>query len=211
MADASATLLLVDDHPLFHAGLLSVLQARRPGYTLLSAEDSASGLEAIRYADIDLVLIDIVLPDIDGFDALARFQLAAPGVPRVLISGRDDPATVARARRSGASGFISKSWSPGALVGAIDKVLEGECLFGRPEGQEDSGGGLIADGADSLTLRQREVLSLLVEGKCNKDIGRRLEIADRTVRAHLTEIFHMLGVQSRVQAILEAQRIGLSP
>jgi DNA-binding NarL/FixJ family response regulator len=202
MGGDPANLLLVDDHPLFHAGLRSVLHTQRPQYSLLSAGDAATGLELIASrGDIDLVLIDIVLPGEDGFAAVARYGREAPTVPLVLISGREDPATVGRARRSGASGFIAKSWPPAALLHVIDEVLKGGSAFEPPP---DAG-----DDARSLTLRQLEVLSLLAQGKSNKDIGWRLGIADRTVRAHLTEVFQAVGASSRVQAVLSAQRLGL--
>ena len=210
MADAAATLLLVDDHPLFHAGLRAVLQSWRPGYKLLSAGDARAGLQALGAREFDLVLLDIMLPGQDGFEAVALYRQAFPTIPRVLISGRDDPDLPMRASRSGASGFVSKAWPPAALVQIIDCVLQGGCVYELPSGADACGADASAGGTEALTLRQMEVLSLLVQGKCNKEIGRRLDIADRTVRAHLTEIFQALGVQSRVQAILQAQRMGFA-
>lgn len=208
MADAAATLLLVDDHPLFHAGLRAVLQSQRPGYKLLGAADAEAGLEALSAREFDLVLLDIMLPGADGFEALIQYQRAFPTVPRAIISGREDPDLPMRASRSGASAFVSKAWPPAALVQVIDRVLGGECVYERPPDSDTPGAGAAQRGAEALTLRQMEVLSLLVQGKCNKEIGRRLDIADRTVRAHLTEIFQALGVHSRVQAVLQAQRMG---
>ena len=204
MGGDPANLLLVDDHPLFHAGLRSVLRAQRPAYELMSAGDAAAGLEVIRgRGDIDLVLIDIMLPGDDGFAAVASYGREAPTVPRVLISGREDPVTLGRVRKSGVSGFIAKSWPPAALIHVIDSVLEGGAAFEPPRSAAAP-----MDG-DGLTLRQLEVLSLLAQGKSNKDISRRLGIADRTVRAHLTEVFQAVGASSRIQAILNAQRMGL--
>jgi DNA-binding NarL/FixJ family response regulator len=196
-----ANLLLEDDHPLFHAGLRSVLHAQRPQYELLSAADAASVMKLIsERGDIDLVLIDIVLPGEDGFAAVARYGREAPTTPIVMISGREDPATLGRVKKSGVSGFIAKSWPPAALIHVIDRVLEGGAAFEPPAAAAE---------ADGLTLRQLEVLALLAQGKSNKDIGRRLGIADRTVRAHLTEVFQTVGATSRVQAVLNAQRMGL--
>jgi DNA-binding NarL/FixJ family response regulator len=205
-----ATLLLVDDHPLFHAGLASMLQSARPRWRLLSAHDASQGLEMIRaHPDIDLVLVDIVLPGIDGFDALAEFGKACPQLPRVTISGREDAAARLRARHCGASGFISKAWTPERIAQVLDTVLDGGSGF------DETAPAAGADGDDGngsgLTPRQVEVLSLLAEGRSNKDIEFRLGIAERTVRAHLTEIFQALGAQTRVQAILQAQKRGLIP
>lgn len=203
MGGDPANLLLVDDHPLFHAGLASVLRGLRPGYRLLSAGDAVAGLDVIcSRGDIDLVLMDIMLPGEDGFTAVERYAREAPTTPLVLISGREDAATLARAQRSGVSGFIAKSWPPSALIHVIDRVLEGGIAFEPPPAAG-------AGEPDALTLRQFEVLSLLAQGKSNKDIGRRLGIADRTVRAHLTEVFQAVGATSRIQAILNAQRLGL--
>jgi DNA-binding NarL/FixJ family response regulator len=207
---AEATLLLVDDHPLFHAGLASMLRTARPGWRLLSAHDAAQGLEMIRADDgIDLVLVDIVLPGIDGFDALAEFGKACPQLPRVTISGREDAAARLRARHCGASGFISKAWAPERIAAVLDAVLDGGSGFDDGAAQAPGHG---EDGdAANLTPRQVEVLSLLAEGHSNKEIEYRLSIAERTVRAHLTEIFQALGAQTRVQAILQAQKLGLIP
>jgi len=209
MSGASASLLLVDDHPLYHAGLASVLLVLRPDYRLLSASDAAAGLHLLDgRSDIDLVLVDIVLPGADGFEAVAQYGRAHPEVPRVLISGRDDAATMLRASRSGASGFVSKAWPAEQLVWVVERVLAGASGFDTPAAVEPRAFGKGLRKQD-LTLRQIEVLCLLAEGKSNKEIADRLEIADRTVRAHLTEMFQALGVASRVQAVLQAQQLGL--
>jgi DNA-binding NarL/FixJ family response regulator len=208
MTDADACLLLVDDHPLYHAGLASVLAALRPGCRLLSAPDAAAGLALLdARGDIDLVLIDILLPGMDGFEAAALYGRAHPQAPRVLISGRDDLATQLRASRSGASGFVSKAWPVEQLIDVIERVLAGGSGFEAPARAAPARG--EAPRAQDLTLRQIEVLCLLAEGKSNKEIANRLAISDRTVRAHLTETFQALGVASRVQAVLQAQQLGL--
>jgi DNA-binding NarL/FixJ family response regulator len=205
--DAALRILLVDDHPLFHAGLAAVLAASRPAYQLLSAPDANSGLALMDAQPVDLVLLDIMLPGCDGFEAVALYGQRRPDVPRVLISGREDPPTRVRASRSGASGYIAKSWPPAALLHVIDRVLAGDSCYAPPEGELTAE--VDAGPPPSLTERQMEVLELLSQGRSNKEIGRRLDIADRTVRAHLTEIFMVLGVTSRVQAVLHAQRLGL--
>jgi len=204
--ETTATLLLVDDHPLYHAGLGSVLQAAHPGYRLLGAADAAAG-HALLMSDstIDLILVDIVLPGTDGFDAVADYGRACPHVPRLLISGREDQATLVRASRSGASGFVAKSWPVERLLKVIERVLAGGSGFDARTDAQPASGGI----GQQLTLRQIEVLCLLAEGKSNKEIAHRLDIADRTVRAHLTELFQALGVVSRVQAVLQAKQLGI--
>jgi len=211
MRDDKITLLLVDDHPLYHAGLSSVLARLRPNYRLLSASDMTEGLaQLVAHPDIDLVLVDIVLPRGDGFDAVAEYGNAFPHVPRVLISGRDDKATLVRASRSGASGFISKAWPVERAVALIERVLDGKPGF-ENESSPGNGADKIARSKEDLTLRQIEVLCLLSEGKSNKEIAHALDIAERTVRAHLTELFHALDVGTRINAVLRAQQLGLVP
>ena len=211
MSGAGVTLLLVDDHPLYHAGLASVLATLRPNFTLLSASDAEQGLQMLAaHPGIDLVLVDIVLPKGDGFDAVAEYGQSYPHVPRMLISGRDDKATLVRASRSGASGFISKAWPVERAVAHIEHVLAGKTGF-ETEAAGVNGTNGRARCKEDLTLRQIEVLCLLSEGKSNKEIAHALDIAERTVRAHLTELFHALDVGSRINAVLKAQQLGLVP
>ncbi len=209
MGDGAVTLLLVDDHPLYHAGLSSVLRTLKPDYHLLSASDCAAGLVALRTnPDIDLVLVDIVLPGADGYEAVAEYGRTFPHVPRVLISGREDKATFVRASRSGASGFVSKAWPVERFVALIERVLAGGTGF------EEAGHAHVNGGPgrkQNLTLRQIEVLCLLSQGKSNKEIAHALDIAERTVRAHLTELFHALSVGTRMNAVLKAQQLGIVP
>lgn len=209
----NTTLLLVDDHPLYHAGLTSVLKNLKPSFTLLGAADAQAGLALMReHQRIDLVLIDIVLPGMDGFEAVSVYGDAFPYIPRVLISGREDAATATRASHCGASGFICKSWSVERMVQLMERVLWGGSGFepvSASTAASLSASPSNGEGRQHLTLRQIEVLSLLAEGKSNKEIARDLDIADRTVRAHLTELFQTLGVRSRTQALLHAQTLGL--
>lgn len=213
MQNDPVTLLLVDDHPLYHAGLTSVLKTLKPAYALLGAPDAQAGLALLRaQARVDLVLIDIVLPGMDGFEAVAAYGAVFPFIPRMLISGREDAATISRASRCGASGFVCKSWSVERMVKLIERVLDGGPGFEHEYGIDSQAQAApTQDGTarQHLTLRQIEVLSLLAEGKSNKEIARQLDIADRTVRAHLTELFQALGVRSRTQALIHAQSLRL--
>ena len=212
MQNDPVTLLLVDDHPLYHAGLTSVLQTLKPAYTLLGATDAQAGLALLRERQrVDLVLIDIVLPGMDGFEAVTAYGAVFPYIPRMLISGREDAATISRASHCGASGFVCKSWSVERMVRLIERVLDGGSGFDHEYGIDaQAPAAPVNDEArQHLTLRQIEVLSLLAEGKSNKEIARQLDIADRTVRAHLTELFQALGVRSRTQALIHAQSLRL--
>ncbi len=129
----SACLLLVDDHPLFRDGFAQMLRDRRPGWTLRLAGSAAEGLAALDGGlPVDLIIVDIQLPDGDGVEALEAIGRLHPTVPRVVISGREDPATRHRVGRSGASGFIAKAAPAEAIVAAIDAVLGGCLAFDAP-------------------------------------------------------------------------------
>ena len=195
--------LLVEDHPLFRDGFASMLQHSRPDWRLEVAGSAREALDLLGDgADIDLAIVDINLPDLDGFQTARAIADQAPQTPRVMISGREDAAARLRSRDCGAAGFISKAWQPDEIIGALDRVLSGLTVFEAP----DAG---AARPRASLTPRQLEVLALLAEGRSNKAIERQMGIAPRTVRAHLTEIFQLLQVDGRVQAILQARLLGL--
>lgn len=203
--------LLIDDHPLFHEGLASAFARLAPDLSIVSAESVQSGLELLRRSpNIDLALVDLILPQSDGLTALTLYAEEFPHIPRVLISGKEDPRVVRRARDAGASGFIHKSMSLDRLLAVLRRVLDGHAYF---ELGADPLPEVSAPSTDEphgeLTLRQLEVLKLLGQGRSNKEISAALAIADRTVRAHLTELFRTLKVASRTQAILAAQRLGL--
>lgn len=192
--------LLVEDHPLFRDGFAAMLKHHRPDWSLATAGTAGEALEMLADCQPDLAIIDIQLPDIDGFEAARAIAARAPLTPRLMISGREDDAARRRSRDCGASGFISKGWSAERIIAMIEQVLAGGVAFDPPES--------AASGA-ALTARQLEVLSLLAAGHSNKAIERKMNIAPRTVRAHLTEIFHLLEADGRVQAILKARLMGI--
>jgi DNA-binding NarL/FixJ family response regulator len=198
------TVLLVEDHPLFRDGFASMLQHRRPDWRLQVAGSAREALEILgNGAATDLVIVDINLPDLDGFQTVRAIAGQAPQTPRVMISGREDAAAQLRSRDCGAAGFISKAWLPEEIIAALERVLAGLTVFEAAPNRE------APASRGALTPRQLEVLSLLAEGRSNKAIERQMGIAPRTVRAHLTEIFQILGVDGRVQAILQARLMGL--
>ncbi len=198
-------ILLVDDHPLYHEGLASALRHAGGGLALVSAETVEDGLaRATADADIELVLLDLVLPNSSGLEAITRFGAALPLLPRVLVSGRLDAGIIETARRRGASGFIAKSWPLARIVASIETVLAGGVDFSMLVALRS-----VEQAPAELSQRQCAVLDMLARGKSNKEMARSLQIAERTVRAHLTGLFHALGASSRVQALLQAQRRGL--
>ena len=194
-------LLLIDDHPLFVDGFATMIRQARPDWHFAFAHSSHEGVARLAEdTDFDLVIVYLQLPDRDGFATIAAIALICPHLPRLVISGREDAAARMRAQAAGASGFIVKSLPPERMIAVIDDVAAGRSGFAA---------------ADSLTAlpcllpRQLDALTLLAEGHANKEIRFRLNIAERTVRAHLTELFATLGVQTRVNAIIRAREISL--
>lgn len=193
-------ILVVDDHPLYREGMVSALRARLPGLEVLGAGSAEDGMAVLeQHPETDVVLIDLRLPDMDGFGALAAYAQRFPTVSRVLISGQDGAEIVRRAFEAGASGFIPKSMAVDEVVAAIRRVLDGG-VFVPPQGAPRAQCG--------LTLRQLEVLRLLGAGYTNKEIARALDITERTAKAHVAAIFEALGADNRTQAVVAAQRQG---
>lgn len=192
-----ANILLVDDHPLFRDGFAHMVRVMRPDWTLHFAESATQALAWQARMPLDLVIVDVGLPGDDGFELVKAIAARAPTLPQMLISGREDAAVRMRARMSGVRSFIAKTTPPEDIARTIDAVLAGLTRF------ED-----VAD-IPVLTARQTEILMLLAAGHGNKEIRHRLNIAERTVRAHLTDLFQLLGANSRMQALIRARELGL--
>jgi two-component system nitrate/nitrite response regulator NarL len=213
--------LIVDDHPLFREGLRQVLQGLPNSKEVIAEGDAARALElAATRTDLELVLIDLSMPGMDGFTALARFARDAPGLPVVVVSANEDAAEVRRALALGAVGYIPKSTPPNQLLDALRLVMGGGMYVpslllraAQPRAAPQASRGAAADedsaSDQSLTDRQLAVLALLSQGKSNKLIARELDLAEKTVKAHVTAVFRTLGVVNRTQAALEARRLGL--
>ncbi len=213
--------LMIDDHHLIRDGLRPVLeQLAEPGeaVTVLEAASLADALgQAAAHPDLDLALLDLRLPDVTGFEALANLQQRNPSLPIVVMSGDSDPAVVRQALEHGALGFIPKSSSRQVIVSALRLVLSGGTYIPREAMQQAGSAPAAAARAPGpagdlgLTPRQAEVLALLLAGKSNKVICRELNLAEGTVKNHVAAVFRALDVTTRVQAVIAAARLGIKP
>jgi DNA-binding NarL/FixJ family response regulator len=199
-------ILIVDDHPLFRAGFHAVLEQSALEAGVLSVSSVPEALQTLQKdADIGLVLLDIHLKGDDGFAALKIIGERFPTTACIMISGDEQQSIVARAVQSGASGFIPKSFTADEMIAAIQKVLAGEVFVPQSATLTPS------EQPTGLTLRQLEVISMLGRGFSNKEIARALDVAERTVKAHVSAVFEALNVRNRTQAVLVAQRRGFLP
>lgn len=198
-------ILIVDDHPLFRAGFHAVLEQSALDAGVLSVSSIAEAMQALqRDSDIALVLLDIHLRGDDGFTALKTIGERFPTTACIMISGDEGQGVASRAVASGASGFIPKSFTAEEMIAAIQKVLAGDVFV-------PATASLAPAEPHGLTLRQLEVISMLGRGFSNKEIARALDVAERTVKAHVSAVFEALNVKNRTQAVLVAQRRGYLP
>jgi DNA-binding NarL/FixJ family response regulator len=204
--------LVVDDHPLILEALAQLLPQLSPGTVVSLAHDRAEAEAALDDGpDIALVLLDLALPGTRGLDFLADMQLDYPGVPVVVLSATHDRATVTAALAAGARGFIPKTANAAELVEALRKAIDGTIAVAGDLREELAGDGVhLSPDELGLTLRQADVLRLLVQGKPNKLICRDLKLSEGTVKVHVSAILRALRVRSRTQAVAELARRGIS-
>jgi two-component system nitrate/nitrite response regulator NarL len=207
-------LLIVDDHAMVRAGLAALLRQPRYDVQVLQARNASEGIDMIRAnSDIDVVLLDVSMPGMNGFEAVREFGRARPDLPIILLTASEDPADVRRGLAAGALGYVPKSSSPDTLMSAIRLVLSGEIyvptVMLRGDDVDAAGTKATAGAPLPLTKRQTEVLQMLDRGLSNKAIGRELELSERTVKAHITAIFKSLRVTNRSEAVEFARRAAL--
>lgn len=200
-------IIVADDHTLFREGLRHLLAQLAADLALFEAADH-DGLATLidRHPDADLVLVDLAMPGQDGLAALDGLVRAAATTPVVVLSASEEPETIRRALDCGAAGFIPKREKTAVMLSALRLVLSGGVYLPPMLVQAGAAGG---GGRTALTPRQRDVLHYLIEGRSNKDIGRRLDLSEATVKAHISAIFKVLGVSNRTQAARAAGRLGL--
>lgn len=206
--------LVVDDHALIRDAMHAVLQSVDVAATVYTAGTGAEARAALAAGPgVDLALLDLHLPDADGLALLAEFRTAYPAMAVVLLSGERDAGVVRRALDGGAVGFIPKTEPREVLARALSLVLAGgvyvprEALGSLPPPAAPSTDG-DSPRALGLTDRQIDVLSLMMKGRTNKHICRELNLAEPTVKNHVTAILRALQVSSRTEAVLAVTQRG---
>jgi DNA-binding NarL/FixJ family response regulator len=198
-------ILLADDHDVVRRGLTALLDGAE-GFAVVGA--AADGEEAVALAgehEPDVVLMDLSMPGVDGIEATRRLMAARPESRVVVLTSFSDRERILLALDAGAVGYLLKDAEPDELLRGIEAAARGESPLAPKAAKAVLTARAESRPAAELTAREQEVLGLLAEGLANKQIARRLGIAEKTVKAHLTSVFQSIGVTDRTQAALWAR------
>ncbi|MGW7104264.1 response regulator [Streptomyces sp. NPDC054838] len=212
MADTPIRVLLVDDHQVVRRGLRTFLEVQEDIEVVGEAADGEEGIARAGELRPDVILMDVKMPGTDGIEALRRLRDLANPARVLVVTSFTEQRTVVPALRAGAAGYVYKDIDPDALAGAIRSVHAGHVLL-QPEvaeallAQEDQPSSSPRAGA--LTDREREVLSLIADGRANREIARALVLSEKTVKTHVSNILMKLDLSDRTQAALWAVRHGI--
>ncbi len=214
--------LLVDDHAMVRRGMRDFLALHDDLEIVGEAADGATAIEQAAALRPDVVVMDLLMPGVDGIDATARIKAADPDVEIVAITSFVEEARIVAALEAGASGFLLKDAEADELAAAIRAAASGEVhldpavagivarrMRNRPGGGAGGGAERGGDAIGSLTARERDVLGAVARGLSNRAIADELGITERTARTHVSNILAKLGLASRTQAALLAVQHGL--
>ena len=212
--------LMVDDHALFRDGMRYVLQQLADEVEVIDSGNFVDGMkQAANNPDIDLALLDLNMPGSEGVKSILVFHETNPGIPLVVVSGSDQREDIEKVMEYGAMGFISKLSSSKIMLAALRMVLDGG-VYLPPQLLQQAMAGLDQGGVDKrsvrsnknwLTTRQMQTLLLLAEGLSNKEISEKLNLAEGTVKIHTAAVYQALRVNTRLEAVSAARRLGFLP
>lgn len=211
-------ILIADDHPVFLNGLRMLLELKGEGIEVVAtARDGREALERLRDTPVDVALLDIVMPGMDGVEVARRIREEHPGTRVLMLTTFDDRKLIGESLRGGALGYLLKDAPVEKIVQAVRTVHQGDIYISPraaasladPEGPErriHEEQRLI----DSLSTREQQVLYLLANGKDNLQIAEDLHLGEHTVRNYVSRIYEVIGAHNRAQAVLWARTNGLS-
>ncbi|MGQ8364879.1 response regulator [Glaciecola sp. 1036] len=209
------TLLIADDHPLYRDALKGALNMNFSELKILESEDLNGTVNQLMKSEVDLLLLDLHMPGSSDLFGFLHIQKQFPDLPIAVVSGTEDTALISKIVGLGASGFIPKTASAREITDAINAILEGDVWVPEKLRQQiellDDEFTTLAENVASLTPSQYKVLCYMRDGLLNKQIGYNLDIAEATVKAHVTAIFRKLGINNRTQAVLIASQLQLEP
>ncbi|WP_028482680.1 response regulator [Pseudovibrio exalbescens] len=201
--------IIADDHPLFRGAMKQTIEKLFAAATISEVGSLEEVTETLdREEDVDLVFLDLTMPGMRGFSGLMYLRAQYVGVPVLVVSATEDPATIRSCIEFGASGFIPKSLGIDVIQEAVSTVMAGG-IWTPPDidlSVEDEAS-KMARRLASLTPQQVRVLMMLSQGLLNKQIAYELSVSEATVKAHVSAILQKLGVESRTQAVIAAAKI----
>jgi DNA-binding NarL/FixJ family response regulator len=202
------SVLVAEDHSVMRGGLVELLGVADDLEVVGTAANGAEAIELARELRPDVVLMDISMPGVDGIEATGPILEAEPDTRVVMLTAFSDRDRVVAALDAGAIGYLLKDSEPDEVLEAIRAAARGDAPL-APRAARHLLAARSEEQRADLSKREREVLALVTEGLPNKLIARRLEISEKTVKAHLTSVFQRIGVSDRTQAALWAQRHGI--
>ncbi|KXO12095.1 MULTISPECIES: response regulator [Marinobacter] len=214
-------ILIADDHPLFREAISNVIASGFENTEIIETENLDNALEIAKNTDdLDLILLDLNMPGMHGLNGLITLRNEAPSLPVVIVSAEEDKQVVLQAITYGAIGFITKSSPRSEMTGAIQQILNGNVYLpsdiirtskeNHSRKHRNDENAISPEMLNSLTRRQLLVLERMAKGESNKQIAYNLNIAETTVKAHVSAILRKLAVHNRVQAILSAGDVDFS-
>jgi len=208
--------LIVDDHALVRHGLALIVQAAFEDAEVAEAENAPQAIDALETDGVDIALLDVRMPDVDGIELLKKIKARWPDVPVIMLTSFDHAKYARAALAEGAAGYMLKDSTPSDLQQAIKvamsgggNVLSSKVIQNLFDDMQAPSPASAEPQPANLTNREMEILDLLVEGKSNRDISTDLFLSEKTVKAHLAAVFRKLGVSNRTQAAMAALNMGL--
>jgi len=207
-------ILIADDHPLFRVALKDTLSLIDGEELQIIEASTLSEAKELANDELDLILLDLSMPQSSGFSGLLALRSQVPSVPIVIISASEDIETVRSSAQYGAMGFIPKTSAPEDMANAISTILKGgrywptEDAMNAPAPEERQRRSEFEDKIRKLTPSEMRVLEFMSEGLANKQIAYKLDIKESTVKTHVTALLRKLDVFNRTQAVLAAKEMG---
>ena len=210
----SVTLILADDHPIVRQGLRHLLEGE-PGFLILA--EAGDGLEALRLVELlkpRILIVDMMMPGLNGLEVLRQVKKISPSTRTIVLSMQSADAYVIEALKNGAAGYVLKETGPGELVKAVNEVTLGNQFLSAKLSERFQNSGreiqdTPPDAYETLTLREREIFQMTVEGLTSQEIGEKLMISPRTVEIHRSNLTAKLGIKNQADLIRLAIKRGI--
>lgn len=212
----SVTILVADDHPIVRQGLRHLLEVESEFRVVGEAEDGIKALQLIERLKPDILVLDMMMPSLNGLEVLRRIKKISPITRTIILSMQSADAYVFEALKNGAAGYVLKETGPSELVNAVHEVIQGNQYLSPKlsERLQTSGPRIMdapPDAYQTLTSREREILQMTVEGRTSQEIAEKLVISPRTIEVHRSNIMNKLGLHNQTELIRFAIKHGILP